>query len=436
MVLKKKKTKIGIKLPYFKRKLLIKNEKYMENILFGPKRYSWVDSNNNFPDRFGRLDYLTQNGYNNYFGNSTNSVWSNWTEDLYSDSMLDDSIDFEFNDNTDSLGGLLKSDFNKSSSFFYDFDDDSNLHSKMFIKTKRSYDSQKIISKKIENIFKTNKLISAFSNMESSQILKKKKNIRLFKKLEIIGSDVLSNRGVEKYNNDIGFEKNVIFTDILNNRRDLHINDYYIFKNPLVEHLRNGNLYLKYLNNNNLIKIKKRKDAISILYKNQVNENDFMRVFLDEYPNSILLQNSINSNMMQNLKKGIIYKVPNYLNTQYYSFTNNLNTLFNHISGDLELVVGLKNEYKNTFNIDINDEYQINNFQSKLLKHDIKYSKMGLASPSYSPFIKYGNYYSSWKTDNHLLYSKFSKYKIIKNIKNSAENIFTHNSFLLCLFFI
>jgi len=147
----------------------------MENILFGPKRYSWVDSNNNFPDRFGRLDYLTQNGYNNYFGNSTNSVWSNWTEDLYSDSMLDDSIDFEFNDNTDSLGGLLKSDFNKSSSFFYDFDDDSNLHSKMFIKTKRSYDSQKIISKKIENIFKTNKLISAFSNMESSQILKKKK---------------------------------------------------------------------------------------------------------------------------------------------------------------------------------------------------------------------------------------------------------------------
>jgi hypothetical protein len=74
---KKKKTKIGIKLPYFKRKLLIKNEKYMENILFGPKRYSWVDSNNNFPDRFGRLDYLTQNGYNNYFGNSTNSVWSN-----------------------------------------------------------------------------------------------------------------------------------------------------------------------------------------------------------------------------------------------------------------------------------------------------------------------------------------------------------------------
>jgi hypothetical protein len=231
--------------------------------------------------------------------------------------------------------------------------------------------------------------------MESSQILKKKKNIRLFKKLEIIGSDVLSNRGVEKYNNDIGFEKNVIFTDILNNRRDLHINDYYIFKNPLVEHLRNGNLYLKYLNNNNLIKIKKRKDAISILYKNQVNENDFMRVFLDEYPNSILLQNSINSNMMQNFKKGIIYKVPNYLNTQYYSFTNNLNTLFNHISGDLELVVGLKNEYKNTFNIDINDEYQINNFQSKLLKHDIKYSKMGLASPSYSPFIKYGNYYSS-----------------------------------------
>ena len=323
--------------------------------------------------------------------------------------MLSDILDYEFNDNISSVDGIQQLDFNQSSLFYNDFDQDSRLTTKMFLKSKRSLNSQKIINKKKKKIFKINNLVSAFSNIEKNQI-KKKKNIRLFKKLEIYGNSVLGSLDVEKYKNNLGFEKNVFLVDLINNRRVLNFSDYYIFKNPIVEHIRNGNILLKNKNLTNLKKIKKRKDIISNLFGDFENK-EFLRLYLDEYPNFVLLENSINSVMAQNTSKAKIAKVPNYINNQYFNHFENVSIFFKENFDDFEVNLTRSFDKKKIFYIENSEDCFYGNFLKKFLKFDIKYSKMGLASLSTSSFSKYENYFSNVVVKNNILYKKYGKNK-------------------------
>ena len=71
---KKKKTQIGLKLPYLKRKFIIKNENDFESNVIFLKSYSWLENKNNINDQTNRINLISQVGDNNFFGSSTNNI--------------------------------------------------------------------------------------------------------------------------------------------------------------------------------------------------------------------------------------------------------------------------------------------------------------------------------------------------------------------------
>lgn len=246
---RKSQTPTGIKLPYIKRKFIVKNEDEYFSGIKNPSSYSWHINKNNTESGISRYSTTTEYVENQIFGNSSDSPNRAWSEPVYLNNMLTEPLDYEFNDNfiLEYHGGGLIKDFNSASYSYFDFDDDTSFINNAGIRTKRSADVQEFLNNKIKNVIRggSKQYLSAFSNLEENSIRKQKNNMRLFKKLEIYGKSIIGSSLVEKYRNSSLHERNVFFVDIFNNRKGMEYGDFYNFENPIIRHMRNGNVVLK-----------------------------------------------------------------------------------------------------------------------------------------------------------------------------------------------